>query len=108
MKLTLQLVVVVLNAQTNFRDYLLKFTLLYNISRHAPFQHNLFHEIRTPTVNQQTCLDSRNRIASEKFANIWRIKRDGISANKFETVEIHFLSDVPRSSLNFVLKDRSL
>ena len=62
MKLTLQLVVVVLNAQTNFRDNFLKFTLhtsQYDTRRHEiasqppflPFQHNLFHEIRTPTVN---------------------------------------------------------
>ena len=66
MKLTLQLVVVVLNAQTNFWDNLLKFTL-YTIeyttegSTHAmlPFQHNIFHEILTPTV------DRRNRIASD-------------------------------------------
>ena len=66
MKLTLQLVVVVLNAQTNFWDNLLKFTL-YTIeyttegTTHAmlPFQHNIFHEILTPTV------DRRNRIASD-------------------------------------------
>ena len=31
---------------------------------------------------------------SKKFANIWRIKRAGISVVKFETVHIHFLSDV--------------
>ena len=30
----------------------------------------------------------------EKFAKIWRIKRDGISANKFEAARSHFLSDV--------------
>ena len=30
----------------------------------------------------------------KKFANIWRIKRDGISAIKFEAAQIHFLSDV--------------
>ena len=30
----------------------------------------------------------------EKFANIWRIERVGISAIKFEVVRIHFLSDV--------------
>ena len=29
-----------------------------------------------------------------KFANIWRIKRDGISAIKLEAAQIHFLSDV--------------
>ena len=29
------------------------------------------------------------------FANIWRIKRDGISAKKFEAERIHFLSNVP-------------
>ena len=28
------------------------------------------------------------------IANIWRIKRDGISVIKFEAVRIHFLSDV--------------
>ena len=59
MKLTLQLVVVVLNAPTKFRDNLFKFTLhaiiIYKVGdtrchprRHAPFQHNFFHEIRTP------------------------------------------------------------
>ena len=30
----------------------------------------------------------------KKFAKIWRIKRDGISANKFEAARSHFLSDV--------------
>ena len=30
----------------------------------------------------------------KKLANIWRIKRDGISAIKFEAAQIHFLSDV--------------
>ena len=62
MKLTLQLVVV-LNASTKFRDNLFKFTLctivIYKVRdtrchprRHAPFQHNFFHEIRTPTENK--------------------------------------------------------
>ena len=31
---------------------------------------------------------------SKQFANIWWIKRDGISAIKFEAARIHFLSDV--------------
>ena len=31
---------------------------------------------------------------SKKFANIWRIKRDGINAIKFEATWIQFLSDV--------------
>ena len=31
---------------------------------------------------------------SKPFDNIWRIKRDGISAIKFEAARIHFLSDV--------------
>ena len=63
MKLTLQLVVVVLNAPTKFRDNLFKFTLytiiMYkegdtrcHFRRHAPFQHNFFPEIRTPTKNK--------------------------------------------------------
>ena len=30
----------------------------------------------------------------KKFANIWRIKLDGISAIKFEAAQIYFLSDV--------------
>ena len=30
----------------------------------------------------------------QKIANNWRIKRDGISAIKFEAAQIHFLSDV--------------
>ena len=30
----------------------------------------------------------------KKVSNIWRIKRDGISAKKFEAERIHFLSDV--------------
>ena len=35
------------------------------------------------------------RIQFQKnFVNIWRIKRDGISAIKFEAAQIHFLSDV--------------
>ena len=56
MKLTLQLVVVVLNAPTKFRDILFKFTLYtiiiykigdtrYHFRRHASFQHNFFREI---------------------------------------------------------------
>ena len=32
--------------------------------------------------------------APEKFANICRIERGGISAMKFKTARIHFLSDV--------------
>ena len=34
------------------------------------------------------------RFNSKKIANIWRIKRDEISAIKFETAQIHFLSDL--------------
>ena len=63
MKLNLQLVVVVLNAPTKFRDNLFKFTpytiIIYKVGdtrchprRHAPFQHNFFHEIRTPKENK--------------------------------------------------------
>ena len=63
MKLTLQLVVVVLNAPTNVRDNLFKFTLYtiiiykvgdtrYHLGHHALIQHNFFHEIRTPTENK--------------------------------------------------------
>ena len=63
MKLTLQLVVVVLNAPTKFRDSLFKFTLytiiIYKVGdsrcqrRHdALIQHNFFHEIRTLTENK--------------------------------------------------------
>ena len=33
-------------------------------------------------------------LTPEKFVNIWRIKRVGISAIKFEVARIHFLSDV--------------
>ena len=63
MKLTLQLVVVVLIAPTKFRDNLFKSTLytiiIYKVEdkrchlyRHALIQHNFFHEIRTPTENK--------------------------------------------------------
>ena len=63
MKLTLQLVVVVLISPTKFRDNLFKFTLytiiIYKVrdtrchlSRHALLEHNFFHEIRTPTENK--------------------------------------------------------
>ena len=63
MKLTLQLVVVVLTAPTKFRDNLFKFTLYtiiiyevgdrrYHFRRRAPFQHNFFHEIRFSTENK--------------------------------------------------------
>ena len=63
LKLTLQLVVVVLIAPTNFRDKLFKFTLytiiIYKVKdtrchlrRHALNQHKFFHEIRTPTKNK--------------------------------------------------------
>ena len=62
MKLTLQLVVVVLNAPTKFRDNLFKFPLYtiiiykvgdtkYHLRRHALIQHNFFQEIRTSTEN---------------------------------------------------------
>ena len=62
MKLIVQLVVVVLNAPTKFRDNLFKFTLftiiIYKVGdtrchlgRHALIQHNFFHEIQTPTEN---------------------------------------------------------
>ena len=60
MKLILQLVVVS-NAQTNFRDNLLKFSLnvILKVASHLgisaamlPFQHNFFHEIRSATVNK--------------------------------------------------------
>ena len=64
MKLTLQLVVVVLIAPAKFRDNLFKFTLctviLYKVGdtrchlrRHALIHHNFFHEIRTLTENKQ-------------------------------------------------------
>ena len=33
-------------------------------------------------------------ISRKKMLNIWRIERDGISAIKFETARLHFLSDV--------------
>ena len=60
MKLTLQLIVVVLIAPTKFRDNLFKFTLytiiIYKVGdtrchlrRRALIQHNFFHENRTPT-----------------------------------------------------------
>ena len=64
MKLTLQLVVVALNAPTKFRDIFFKFTLytiiiIYKVGdtrchvrRHAPFQLNVFHESRTPMENK--------------------------------------------------------
>ena len=62
MKLTLQLVVVVLIAPTKFCDNLFKFTLytiiIYKVGdtrchlrRHALIQHNVFHKIRTLTEN---------------------------------------------------------
>ena len=34
-----------------------------------------------------------SEFSSKYFANIWRIKLDGISAIKFEAAQIHFLSD---------------
>ena len=68
MKLTLQLVVVVLNAPTKFRDNLFKFPLytiiIYKVGdtrchlrRHALIQHNVFHEIRTPTENKHARIE---------------------------------------------------
>ena len=30
----------------------------------------------------------------KKIAKIWRLKRDGISAKKFEAARIHILSDI--------------
>ena len=63
MKLTLQLIIVVLNAPTKFHDNLFKFTVYtiiiykvgdtrYHFRRHAPFQNNFFHEIRNSTENK--------------------------------------------------------
>ena len=60
MKLTLQLIVFILNAPTKFHDNFFKFTLytiiIYKVGdtrchlrRHALIQHNFSHEIRTPT-----------------------------------------------------------
>ena len=68
MKLTLQLVVVVLNAPTKFRDNLFKFTLytkiIYKVGdkrcdlrRHALIQQNFFHEIRIPTENKHARIE---------------------------------------------------
>ena len=37
---------------------------------------------------------SPSELNSQKIANMWQIKRDGISAIKFEAARIHFLSDV--------------
>ena len=37
---------------------------------------------------------SPSELNCQKIANIWRIKRDGKSAIKFEAARIHFLSDV--------------
>ena len=37
---------------------------------------------------------SPSELNSQRIANIWRIKRDGISAIMFEAARIHFLSDV--------------
>ena len=65
MKLTLQLVAVVLIAPTKFRDNVCKFTLytfiIYKVGdkrchlrRHALIQHNFFYEIRTPTENKHS------------------------------------------------------
>ena len=41
-------------------------------------------------VNLETVLENST---PKKFANIWRIKRVGIGAMKFETARIHFLGD---------------
>ena len=65
MKLTLQIVVVVLIAPTKFHDNFFKFTLytiiIYKVGdkrchlrRHALIQHNFFYEIRTPTENKHS------------------------------------------------------
>ena len=43
-----------------------------------------------PDCSEQSFLNS----APEKFANICQIERGGISAMKFKTARIHFLSDV--------------
>ena len=70
MKLTLQLVVVVLNAPTKFRDNLFKFTLftiiIYKVGdtrchlgRHALIQHN----------RKYTCHDRSNRITADIETN---------------------------------------
>ena len=62
MKLTLQLAVVVLKAQTNFRDNLLKFSL------NAPFPKQLFPR-NLNSNGKQTGQDRRNRIASDIETN---------------------------------------
>ena len=67
MKLTLQLVVVVLISPTKFRVNLFKFILytiiIYKVGdtrchlrHHALIQHNFFHEIRTPTKNNHVSI----------------------------------------------------
>ena len=70
MKLTLQLIVVVLIAPTKFRDNLQQFVQIHSFSiiickvgntrchfrRHALIQHNSFHEIRTPTENKHAMI----------------------------------------------------
>ena len=67
-------------------DVLKKLHVLLGISEHGTrtffFFSSLFGTVRF--------LNS----APEKFANICRIERGGISAMKFKTARIHFLSDV--------------
>ena len=68
MKPTLQLIVVVHNAPTKFRDNEFKFTLytiiIYKVGdtrchlrRHALIQDNFLHEIRTPTENKHARIE---------------------------------------------------
>ena len=75
MKLTLQLVVVALNARDNLFKFPLYTIIIYKVGdtrchlrRHVPFQNNFFHEIRTPTETE-TCQDRRNGIGADKETN---------------------------------------
>ena len=82
MKLTLQLVVVVLIAPTTFRDNLFKFTLytilIYKVGdkrchlrRYALIQHNVFYEIRTPTENKHASSLFRFSPSPFPLRNAW-------------------------------------
>jgi len=52
------------------------------------------HETTTFFFFSWTLMQSFRFQFQKKFVNIWRIKRDGMSAIKFEALRIHFLSEV--------------
>ena len=71
--------------------------LLYDYNVKVPiftFCRGREHKTTTFLFFSWTLIQSFRTQLQKNFANIWCIKRDKISAKKFEAARIHFLSDV--------------